>query len=171
MAKKVPAQQLNLFPESPKLPTQEQVSAGGVAYRAAAVGVDVALISVGPEKRWQLPKGLVDPGETPEVTAVREVREEAGITTRLIQKIQTIEYWYVSSNGGKKIRYHKLVHFFLLQYLSGQVEEHDWEVNEARWVPLDQAIKMLAFNSEREVLQKAEDLLQQMSFPDPKEAS
>ncbi|MFT2007495.1 NUDIX hydrolase [Pontibacter sp. 13R65] len=161
MAKKVPTQQLNLFPAGPKLPTHEQVSAGGVAYRTTNAGTEVALISVGSGKRWQLPKGLVDSRETPEATAVREVQEEAGIATKLIQKIHTIEYWYVGSKGGKKVRFHKFVHFFLLQYLSGKTEDHDWEVNEARWVPLDQAKTMLAFRSERDVLQKAAILLKQ----------
>src|SRR5829696_1948788 len=59
--------------------TETQVSAGGAAFRKTATGLEVALISVGNPPRWQLPKGLVDSGETPEVAAVREVREEAGI--------------------------------------------------------------------------------------------
>ena len=149
-------EQLSLFPDSsPGLPTLDQVSSGGVAFRVSATGTEVALISVGPEKRWQLPKGLVDSGETPEVTAVREVREEAGIETELLQRIETIEYWYVGNRGNQRVRFHKFVHFFLLRYLSGQVEDHDWEVNEARWVPINEAIKMLTFKNERQALEKA----------------
>lgn len=150
----------DIFPDAgkPNLATVDQVSSSGVACHASdAAGVEVALISVGKENRWQLPKGIVDKGETPEVTAVREVREETGISTELLQKIDTIEYWYV---GNKGVRFHKLVHFFLLRYTSGQINKHDWEVNEARWVPLAQAKQMLSFKSEKQALEKAEKLLE-----------
>ncbi|WP_237587061.1 NUDIX hydrolase [Pontibacter russatus] len=153
------SQQFSLFPEGPKLPVFEQVSAGGVAFRHIAAGVEVALVSVGPARRWQLPKGLVDAGEAPEATAVREVREEAGIKTEILRKIETIEYWYVGDKGKQRVRFHKFVHFFLLRYIAGQVSDHDWEVNEARWVPIVQAVKILAFKSERQALEKAIDMI------------
>ncbi len=144
----------------PKLPVVEQISSGGVAYRVTGTSVmEVALISVGPQGRWQLPKGLVNAGEAPEVTAVREVREEAGINTRLLQKLDTIEYWYVGDKGKQRVRFHKLVHFYLLAYESGEVSNHDWEVNEARWIPLQEALSLLSFKSEKQVLEKAQKLL------------
>ncbi|WP_345159039.1 NUDIX hydrolase [Pontibacter saemangeumensis] len=152
-------QQLSLFPQGPKLPVVNQVSSGGVAFRIGAAGVEVALISVDPEERWQLPKGLVDAGETPEITAVREVREEAGIETELLQKIETIDYWYVGDQGRQRVRFHKFVHFFLLRYIAGQVSDHDREVNEARWVPAEQAKELLTFKSERQALEKATELM------------
>ncbi|MCC9137286.1 NUDIX hydrolase [Pontibacter silvestris] len=155
----MPHQQLNLLSEQPKPPVLEQVSAGGVAYRVGVSGIEVALISVGPQARWQLPKGLVDSGETPEVTAVREVREEAGIETDIIKKLETIEYWYIGNRGKQRVRFHKLVHFFLLRYMSGHTDQHDHEVNEARWVTTKEAKKMLAFKGERQVLEKAEKLI------------
>lgn len=155
----VPKNQLSLFPEGPKLPTQEQVSSGGVAFRAGSAETEVALISVGKENRWQLPKGLVDADETPETTAVREVKEETGLSTEVIKKLDTISYWYVGNKGEQRVRFHKLVHFYLMAYLTGQINEHDWEVNEARWVPLGQALKMLHFKSERQVLDKAQQLI------------
>lgn len=155
----MPKQQLNLFPEEPKPPVLEQVSAGGVAYRISSVGTEVVLISVGQQARWQLPKGLVDAGETPEITAIREVREEAGIETELVSKLETIEYWYVGNKGKERVRFHKFIHFFLLRYVSGQTEQHDHEVNEARWIAIGKANKMLAFKGERQVLEKAEKLI------------
>ncbi|RDV15116.1 NUDIX hydrolase [Pontibacter diazotrophicus] len=157
----MPKEQLSLFPEdNPKLPVLDQVSSGGVAFRVSTAGTEVALISVGPARRWQLPKGLVDAGETPEVTAVREVREEAGIETELLDRIHTIEYWYVGNKGKQRVRFHKFVHFFLLRYLSRQVQDHDWEVNEARWFPIDEAKKLLTFKNERQALEKAIELIQ-----------
>ncbi len=121
--------------------------------------MEVALISVGPQRRWQLPKGIVDAGETPEATAIREVREEAGIHTELLRKIETITYWYVGDKGKQRVRFHKFVHFFLLRYTSGNIAEHDWEVNEARWVAIEEAINLLSFKTERQVVEKAKLLL------------
>ena len=102
-----------------KVITKDQISAGGVAFRRVNSKIEVAIVSVKPSLRWQLPKGIVDPGETPEVTAVREVREEAGVETELLELLQTVEYWYQRVQYGKRIRFHKFVHFYLLKYSTG----------------------------------------------------
>lgn len=141
-----------------------QVSAGGVVYRRAAIGglTEVALIRVGPKARWQLPKGVIDDGESPELTAVREVREEAGVDARLIAPLDVIEYWYVGNDqAGQRARFHKFVHLFLLEYESGDVAEHDDEVDEARWVQLGEAERMLAFASEQNAMARARTLLEE----------
>jgi 8-oxo-dGTP pyrophosphatase MutT (NUDIX family) len=143
----------------PKIPTQSQVSAGGVAYRHKEDRYDVALISVGKEGRWQLPKGQVEHDQTPEETAVREVLEEAGLETEIVEPLDTIEYWFYGRSEGERIRIHKFVHFFLMKCLSGDTKNHDWEVNEARWVPLDQAVEKLTFENEKQVLEKARQTL------------
>ncbi|HYJ46533.1 MAG TPA: NUDIX hydrolase [Pyrinomonadaceae bacterium] len=137
----------------------DQVSAGGVAFRQVKSATEVAIISVRPSGRWQLPKGIVDDGERPEEAAVREVREEAGIATVLLCPIETVEYWYVAERRGHRVRYHKFVHFFLLAYRGGDVSDHDHEVEEARWVEINEAAKMLAFKSERAVVEKALDII------------
>lgn len=135
--------------------TREQISSGGVAFRWPDPNPEIVIVSVKPSLRWQLPKGIVDPGESPEATAVWEVREEAGIETDLLSLIETIEYWYRSTKYRKPIRFHKFVHFYLLTYRSGNVTDHDHEVAEARWVRFERAIEMLAFKSERDVVEKA----------------
>jgi len=141
----------------------DQVSAGGVAFHWRDSEPEMAIVSVKPKMRWQLPKGIVDPGETPEVTAVREVREEAGIETDLLALIETIEYWYRAVKYGKPVRYHKFVHFYLLEYRSGDVSDHDHEVEEARWVGFDKAIEILAFESERRVVEEAREMIAAMT--------
>lgn len=147
-------------PSSPgKIITMDQVSAGGVAFRWSNSEPEIAIVSVKPKLRWQLPKGIVDPGESPEVTAVREVREEAGVETERLGLIETIEYWYRSVRNGKPVRYHKFVHFYLLKYRGGDVANHDHEIDEARWVSLDEAVEMLEFKSEREVVEKAREMI------------
>jgi 8-oxo-dGTP diphosphatase len=135
--------------------TIEQISAGGVAFRRTDSEYEIAIIAVNPSLRWQLPKGLVDDGESPAAAARREVREEAGIETVLIEPVETIEYWYFGNKNGARVRFHKSVHFFLMEYVSGDVANHDHEVAEARWVKMDEAIKMLAFKSEKSVVEKA----------------
>lgn len=142
--------------------TLDQVSAGGVAFRWRDAELETVIVSVKPSLRWQLPKGIVDPGESPEETAVREVREEAGIATELIALIETIEYWYRAVRYGKPIRFHKFVHFHLLGYRSGNVSDHDHEIEEARWVSFNQAVEMLAFKSERGVVEKAQKMISNM---------
>src|SRR3954470_23816813 len=96
----------------PAMRTETQVSAGGVVVRTVQDKPQVALICVGPQRRWQLPKGLVEKGEEPEAAAAREVREEAGVDADLVAPVETTEYWYVAQRGGGRVRYHKTVHFF-----------------------------------------------------------
>lgn len=157
----MPKKQDNPNPSSSqgKVTTMDQVSAGGVAFRWRDSEPEIAIVSVKPKLRWQLPKGIVDPGESPQVTAVREVREEAGVEADLIKLIETIEYWYRSVKYGKPIRYHKFVHFYLLEYKSGDVANHDHEVEESRWVSFDEALRLLDFKSERDVVEKAREMI------------
>ncbi len=147
------------------LPVKEQFSAGGVALRDDGGVLKVAIVLMLPELRWQLPKGIIDPGETAEEAALREVREEAGIDCKLVEPIRRIEYWFTTTRDGEPIRVHKFVKFFLMQYISGHVSDHDYEVAEARWVSVDEAMNMLVFESEREVVSKGLQLHRDRSVP------
>ncbi|HEY8851512.1 MAG TPA: NUDIX domain-containing protein, partial [Gemmatimonadaceae bacterium] len=109
-----------------KLPVREQISAGGVVFRRDSERIDIVIVAVGGNSRWQLPKGLVEKDERPEIAAVREAREEGGIDSEVVEHIETVEYWYAGLDGGERVRFHKRVHFYVLRYLSGDTSNHDW---------------------------------------------
>ena len=132
--------------------TSTEVSAGGVVRRGGEVIVIVPTRRAADGKRvLALPKGHVDPGETAEQAAEREVREEAGVDTTLVGQLGEVRYWY--QREGRKIP--KLVTFCLFDYAGGDVADHDAEVEEARWVPFDEAIATLTYKGDREMVQRA----------------
>ena len=98
-----------------------------------------------------LPKGLIDPGEKPAQTALREVREETGVEAEMVEKLGDVRYFYQRS--GKRI--FKRVTFYLFSYRAGSLEDHDDEVEEARWMPLAEAIEALSYDGEREMAERA----------------
>src|SRR5712691_5749311 len=111
---------------------------------------------------FALPKGLVDPGEKPEETALREVREETGVVATMVTKLGDIKYVYVRSWGDGQ-RVFKIVSFFLLYYLSGEIDdltpEMRVEVRRASWIPLDEAPRRLAYRGERDMVKRAQQYL------------
>jgi 8-oxo-dGTP pyrophosphatase MutT (NUDIX family) len=139
--------------------TRTETSAGGVVFRLRNDdGFDVALIHTH-EGRWQLPKGWIEDGEAPERTAVREVREEAGVDAEIVGPLGTIKYVYTSRYDPEPARVRKTVQMFLLRYLGGSTDDHDDEVTEARWVDIEEAERMLAFKDERRMMSLAREAL------------
>lgn len=136
--------------------TEKEISAGGVVFKKENDKIHFVLISP-KEGRWCLPKGLMAEEEKEEETALREVREETGLVCRIVQKIDTIEYWYYSREKG--VRLHKFVHFFLMEFMEGSLENHDWEVIEVKWFEAEDAIDKASFQSEKEILKKALQIL------------
>lgn len=104
---------------------------------------------------WSLPKGHLEPGETAEDAAVREVAEETGITGEVIAPLGTIDFWFVAE--GRRI--HKTVHHFLLRRLGGELSDADIEVSEVAWVPLSDLADRLAYADERRLVEQVPHLL------------
>lgn len=148
--------------------TRTEISAGGVVYREHDGGAFEVVLIRTHEGRWQLPKGWVEEGEAKERTAVREVREEAGVGAEVVGPIDAIEYWYTSTYDPEPVRVHKYVHFYLLRYTSGSTDDHDDEVTDARWVDIGEAPRMLAFKDERRIMAMAKAALEGM--PDAADA-
>jgi 8-oxo-dGTP pyrophosphatase MutT (NUDIX family) len=129
--------------------TVQHRSAGGLVV----LGSRILLISTQAGRRWQLPKGHIEEGETPEQAAVREVREETGVTSRVVAPLPGVEYWFVE-RGAHRI--HKQVDYFLLDYLSGDTADFDpHEVSGAEWFSWEEGLAKLSFENERRVVETA----------------
>jgi 8-oxo-dGTP pyrophosphatase MutT (NUDIX family) len=129
-------------------------SAGGIVVRSIE---GVPHVVAGRRRRardgatWTLPKGTPSPGETLEETALREVAEETGLQVRLLAPLDAIEYTFVQ--GGARI--HKTVHYWLMEPVGGNLEHHDHEFDEVRWVPLGDVPALLTFETERALVERA----------------
>jgi 8-oxo-dGTP pyrophosphatase MutT (NUDIX family) len=137
----------------------EETSAGGlVVDHSDARHARAALIGRTDRRGrmlWSLPKGHVEPGETAEAAAVREVAEETGITGRVVASLGTIDFWFVAD--GRRI--HKTVHHFLLVATEGELSAEDIEVEEVAWVPLVELPARLAYADERRLVEQVPGLL------------
>lgn len=145
--------------------TAREFSAGGVVVRQRQgrwwmVTIEPSLRrgERPPKPVMALPKGIIDPGERAEQTAVREVREETGVTADLVHKLGDVKYVYVRS-WGDRARVFKVVSYFLLRYRSGRIgnlpAETQHEVASVKWVPLEDAPRLLTYKGDREMARKA----------------
>lgn len=132
-------------------------SAGGVIFRKKGKEFEVALISTKNKTVWTLPKGIIDKGEQPETSAVREIKEETGLTGRIMDTLGDKSYWFYLKD--KNIKCRKTVSYFLLEYISGNIGDYCWEVDEARWFDIEDAIKQVSYKTDREILEKAKEKL------------
>ena len=125
--------------------TELETSYGGVVVR----GDELLVITPAGKKVTGLPKGGMEAGESPEQVAEREVREETGVVAAVRERLGAVEYTY--RRGGRRVR--KTVHFFLCEYVEGSTEDHDHEVDDARWIPLSSAREQLSYPGERALIE------------------
>jgi 8-oxo-dGTP pyrophosphatase MutT (NUDIX family) len=141
-----------------KLKRVDETSAGGLVVdldgdvpRGALIG----RIDRRGRLLWSLPKGHVEPGETAEQAAIREVQEETGISGEILASLGTIDFWFIAE--GRRV--HKTVHHFLLRAVGGELSDADIEVSEVAWVPLPEIAGQLAYPDERGLVDAAGRLL------------
>jgi len=128
--------------------TERERSFGGVVVRGDEV---LVITPAGRPQIATLPKGGPQTGERPEATAAREVREETGVEARIVERLGEVRYRYRRDG----VRVFKTVGFYLCDYVSGDTADHDHEVDEARWMPLERARTELSYPGEREIIERA----------------
>ena len=138
-------------------------SAGGIVYKKENGQLFILLINpkgpnFGPAtNKWTFPKGLLDHDcESKEQVALREVREEGGVEAKIVQALGYIKFFRASKEFGNAL---KFVDFWLMEYVSGNPNDHDEEIAEAKWVPIEEVLAILAWPHDREVFEKAKKLL------------
>jgi 8-oxo-dGTP diphosphatase len=131
---------------------EREFSAGGVVVKGDEVAVVVPhRLAPDGRKVLALPKGHPDPGESMREAAAREVREETGLEAELMDKLGDVTYWY--QRDGMRVL--KKVAFYLFEHRGGSLDEHDDEIEEARWMPLADAARELSFTGERDMVKRA----------------
>ena len=140
---------------------KREISAGGVVYRKLKVKSEKSKIlwlvcKHSGYKKWVLPKGLINEGEMAEAAAVREVQEETGVKARIVAKIKPVEKYTYTLNGE---RVFKIVQYFLMEYVSGDVADHDWEMEEVEWLEFGEAYKRLDFSGQKRTLKLGEKMV------------
>ena len=144
--------------KGPPVSTKREISAGGVVYQRNGDEIEVVLASRRTRRgqlAWGLAKGGIEDDETMEDAAIREVREETGLLAEIEASLGETRYFYVWEN----VRIRKTVHFFLMRHEGGDTDDRDDEMEEIRWFPLERALKRAAYRGERDVLERAAELL------------
>ena len=140
---------------------KREISAGGVVYKRQVTSdkrqeILWLVCKHSGYKKWVLPKGLIDARETAEEAAVREVEEETGVKARTVSKLKPAEKYTYTLNGEKVF---KVVQYFLMEHVAGDITKHDWEMEEVEWLGFDEAYKRLEFSGQKRILQQAEEMV------------
>lgn len=135
---------------------ERAVAAGGVVFRIAPASIEVVLVSRRREQLWALPKGTPDAGESIEQTALREVREETGLHTAILDRLGEVRYTFTSRTGG---RVDKVVHHFLLEPIGGSFDDHDHEFDDVDWYDIHEAQRRLTHQNQTHILDRAAELI------------
>jgi len=131
-----------------------EFSAGGIVYKKQNGNVSILVAQHSGHKGWVFPKGLIGDhieNEAKEETAVREVKEETGVFGKIIKALKPVTYWYVMDGEKHK----KTVYYFLMEYLSGDPKDHDWEMQDAKFITEEEIRKLLTYPSERKAFDRA----------------
>ncbi|HRN70461.1 MAG TPA: NUDIX domain-containing protein [Candidatus Woesebacteria bacterium] len=140
--------------------SQKETSAGGIVYKKDEDGFLWLIIQHSKAKHWGFPKGHIGdkiPNEKMEEAALREVQEEGGISAQLINHTPFITHYSYKLYNSLR---HKTVYYFLMEYVSGNIKDHDWEVEEALFVPEQEVVKMITYPTDLKAFMEAKEILQ-----------
>jgi 8-oxo-dGTP pyrophosphatase MutT (NUDIX family) len=140
---------------NPNRATISEISAGGVVYRRVGDTYEIVAVHRNRHTDWSLPKGHIEKGETPEQAALREVKEETGLDARIVAELGEVVYFY--RRPGGLIR--KVVYHFLMEHTGGEFGPPNWEVDEVRWIDIDQADTLLTYKNDQGTVRKAKERL------------
>ena len=135
-----------------------EFSAGGIVYKKQNGNVSILVAQHSGHKGWVFPKGLIGDhieNEAKEETAVREVKEETGVFGKIIKALKPVTYWYVMDGEKHK----KTVYYFLMEYISGNINDHDWEMQKVEWLPINEVEDRLTYPSDKKAWQEAKKLI------------
>jgi len=138
-----------------KLKTARAESEGGVVYRQRDGEIEVVLVGREAQGSWFLPKGTPLRGESREQTAIREVSEETGLEVRILEPITSISYWFMSG----RVRIFKTVYYYLMVPTGGDISRHDPEYDRVAWFPIQQALAVLTYANDADVVRRAAELI------------
>lgn len=143
-----------------------EFSAGGVVYKIdpstnSGQNLYILLGQHSAHHGWVFPKGLIGDKiktESKEQTAIREVKEETGIDAKIIEALTPVVYWYNFEEEKRK----KTVYYFIMKAVGGNIKEHDWEMENVKWVELEEVEKTLTYSSDKKVWKEAKDKIQRL---------
>jgi 8-oxo-dGTP diphosphatase len=137
---------------------KQEFSAGGIVYKKTRNNIYILVCQHSQHHGWVFPKGLIGDhieNENKEETAVREVKEETGVNAKIIMPLKEVSYWYVFNK--EKIK--KTVYYFIMKYVSGNIENHDFEMENVEWVEKNKVKDKLTYKSDKKVWEEAEKFI------------
>lgn len=137
-----------------------EFSAGGIVFRKEQKNVLILVAQHSGHHGWVFPKGLIGDQkeqETKEETALREVQEETGIVGKILQPLSSVTYFYVWEKEKKK----KTVYYYLMEYISGNTKNHDWEMEQVEWLAIEEVDKRLTYKTDKQIWNEAKKLIQE----------
>jgi 8-oxo-dGTP diphosphatase len=134
---------------------KHEFSAGGVVFKKETDQIFILVAQHSQHHGWVFPKGFIGDkieGETKEDTALREVKEETGVTGTILEPLTPITYWYEMAGEKRK----KTVYYYIMEFVDGDITDHDWEMKNVEWIPMKEVEKRLTYDSDKEVWKEAQ---------------